>query len=192
MGVFEDFIECDGEIRDNSWIEWDHYLIPNESDFLRELTRRVLAILRHCLKCTTLDGCYFIQWNCPEFPQHEKCDCVKTNISSIKVKNKARSEMQVEKLSRYIFSDDQHSKGKNKIFYGLGFGEKDIDFLLLEYKKQALANYLSGNYTLKAADIYGQRISIPIMLNDKCILSGWIVEPEGKIRNITPFGGWAK
>ena len=30
MGVFEDFIECDGEIRDNSWIEWDHYLIPNK------------------------------------------------------------------------------------------------------------------------------------------------------------------
>lgn len=116
----------------------------------------------------------------------------KQNISSIKVKNKARSEMQVEKLSRYIFSDDQHSKGKNKIFYGLGFSEKDIDFLLLEYKKQALANYLSGNYILKDADIYGQRISIPIMLNDKCILSGWIVEPEGKIRNTTPFGGWAK
>lgn len=66
MSVFEDIIEFDGEIRDNSWIEWDHYLIPNESDFLRELT------------CTALDGCYFIQWNCPEFPQHEKCDCVKT------------------------------------------------------------------------------------------------------------------
>lgn len=103
MGVFEDFIECDGEIRDNSWIEWDHYLIPNESDFLRELTRRVLAILRNCLKCTALDGCYFIQWNCPEFPQHEKCDCVKTNISSIKVKNKARSEMQVEKTIPVYF-----------------------------------------------------------------------------------------
>lgn len=65
-------------------------------------------------------------------------------------------------------------------------------FLLKEYKKQALNNYLIGYYILKTSDLYGQRISIPIELQGKFILSGWMVEPEGKIRNTTPFGGWGK
>lgn len=39
-------------------------------------------------------------------------------------------------------------------------------------------------------DNFGQRINIKIVLNGNEINTGWMVEPNGKIRNTTPFGGW--
>ena len=57
---------------------------------------------------------------------------------------------------------------------------------------QALKNYTNGNYKLKGLDEYGQRLAIPINLKGNLFYSGWMLEPEGRIRNITPFGGWIK
>lgn len=59
-------------------------------------------------------------------------------------------------------------------------------------QQQALENYLKVNYRIKGLDRYGQRIAIPITLNGTTFYSGWILEPEGRIRNTTPFGGWIK
>ena len=38
----------------------------------------------------------------------------------------------------------------------------------------------------------GQRLAIPVAIKRKKFYTGWIVEPEGKISNTTPFGGWVK
>lgn len=57
---------------------------------------------------------------------------------------------------------------------------------------QAKKQYSIGNYTLKDLDKYGQRIAIETKLKGNVFYSGWLVCPEGKLRNITPFGGWAK
>ena len=38
----------------------------------------------------------------------------------------------------------------------------------------------------------GQRLAIPVAIKGKKFYTGWIVEPEGKISNTTPFGGWVK
>lgn len=75
MKLFEDFQESEGEIRDNSWIEWEHFLVPNKSRRFREIMRRFLAIMGHCYSCTSLDGCYFLRCNSPECPRHPNCDC---------------------------------------------------------------------------------------------------------------------
>ena len=72
----------------------------------------------------------------------------------------------------------------------MGFNINDSLFLKQEYCKQALQQYLSGNYILKNLDIRGQRLAIPINLNGVNIYSGWMLYPEGKIKNTTPFGGW--
>jgi len=55
------------------------------------------------------------------------------------------------------------------------------------------------NYTLGKLDQYGQRITIPITLEGQgaaagrvtTINTGWIIEPNGSIRLLTPFAGFA-
>lgn len=121
---------------------------------------------------------------------HIKCDCTQKVISIIKVKNNATAECDIKKFTEYIFKDKEKSNGKNEIFYSLGFNINDSLFLKQEYCKQALQQYLSGNYILKNLDIRGQRLAIPINLNGVNIYSGWMLYPEGKIKNTTPFGGW--
>jgi hypothetical protein len=46
MGVFDDLIKVgqNGEIIYNQWIEWDHFLIPNEPDWLRIILRNLIAL----------------------------------------------------------------------------------------------------------------------------------------------------
>ena len=41
-------------------------------------------------------------------------------------------------------------------------------------------------------EVNGQRLAIPVTLFGKSFYTGWMLEPEGKIRNTTPFGGWVK
>ena len=84
------------------------------------------------------------------------------------------------------------SKGKKAIFESLGFTDEDSKTLKYELEKQSLSNYLVANYLLKNLDSNGQRLAIPITLSGKTFYTGWMLEPEGKIRNTTPFGGWVK
>lgn len=72
----------------------------------------------------------------------------------------------------------------------MGYTKDDIYNLQSQFKSQALNRYLSGNYILKNLDNYGQRVAIKITLNNHSFYSGWMLEPEGTIRNTTPFGGW--
>ena len=191
--MFDGIIQINekGEIVLNQWIEWDHFLVPNKPEWLREIIRNILAMAKHCLSCTAIDGCYLVKRNMPKQPLHKNCDCKKKRLTYTKVKKDATAECDIRKFTHYIFNKDG-SKGKDKIFYDLGFSIDDSEYLKQEYCQQALQKYLNGDYELKELDKFGLRISISIRLNDVDLLSGWLLKPNGKIRNITPFGGWLK
>lgn len=194
MSIFDDIIQIgkNGEIVYNQWIEWDHFLIPNKPEWLREILRNIMALLDHCMNCSALDGCYLVERNMPKQPLHENCDCLKKDISYSKVKNNATAECDIRKFTEYVFKNIEDSKGKNKIFYDLGYNINNSQYLQNEYCKQALSQYLVGNYVLKNLDRRGQRLAIPISLNGITFYSGWMLYPEGEIKNTTPFGGWMK
>ncbi len=198
MGVFNNYKVIDGKVVDNTWIELWHFLIPNKNNWFRKFMRILLAIFGHCLKCTVLDGCYFVRWNMPqnEVPEtkgllHPKCDCKALNIEFSKVKLKSFAECSVNKFYKYIFGEG--SNGKKDLFEKWGYSIDDTNRLVEEYCKQAKENYLQGNYKLKKLDEFGQRLAIPITLdNGKRFYSGWMIYPEGELQNTTPFGGRIK
>lgn len=158
MGIFDNLIKfkTNGDIVYNKWIEWDHFLIPNKPEWLREILRNAMALQGHCMDCSALDGCYFVEWNMPEQPLHEHCDCLKKDITYSRIENNAIAECDIRKFTEYIFKDTKDSKGKNKIFHNLGFNINDSQYLQNEYCKQALNQYLSGNYILRNLDRNGQ------------------------------------
>ncbi len=194
MSVFENLIKIgkNGEIIFNQWIEWDHFFIPNKPEWYREILRNIMAILGHCMNCSALDGCYFIARNMPKQPLHEKCHCNKKDIQYNIVKKSANAKCDIRKFTEYVFKNTEDSKGKNQIFYNLGFDIDDSYYLQNEFCKQAIGQYLLGNYVLKNLDRRGQRLAIPIHLNGIKFYSGWMLCPEGEIKNTTPFGGWIK
>ena len=63
MSIFDDLIQIreNGEIVYNQWIEWDHFLIPNKPEWLREILRNLMALFGHCMNCSALDGCYLVK-----------------------------------------------------------------------------------------------------------------------------------
>lgn len=174
MNVFKDLIRVDknGNFILNQWIEWNHLFIPNKPEWLRIFLRNLISLLGHCMKCTALDGCYLVTRNMPELPLHFRCDCNKVNISFPLVKSNANTECDIRKFTEYIFKDTLTSKGKNKIFYDLGFTINDSKYLQMEYNQQALNQYLNGNYVLKNLDKRGQRLAIPITFNETSFYSG--------------------
>ncbi len=137
--------------------------VTNESGSLRAIIRCFLAILGHCLTCTSLAGCYFIERNMLEQPLHINCDCNKRIISHSQVKSMASANMDIDKLNKYIFSEN--SKGKKELFQEMGFSKEDAYNLKLDFETQALTQYLNGNYTIKGLDAFGQRLAIKITLN---------------------------
>lgn len=192
MNIF-DFLKINtkgNNLEFNEWVEWTHYSIPNSPLWFREIVRHLILVFGHCLNCSALSGCYFVSANMPSYPLHENCDCGKLVIDFSKVKNNAKAKCDIRKFTEYIFKDTQSSKGKNKIFYDLGYNINDSEFLREEYCKQALNQYLVGNYKLKTLDQRGQRLAIPIKLGNKNFYSGWMLYPDGEIQNNTPFGGW--
>lgn len=59
--MFESIQEVNGQIVNNQWIEWDHAGVPNKPKEFRDIIRFILSLLCHCMNCTTIDGCYFIE-----------------------------------------------------------------------------------------------------------------------------------
>ena len=112
-----------------------------------------MVFLGHCMNCTALDGCYLLARNMPTQPLHFSCDCENKDINISIVKSKAYAECDIRKFTEYTFKDVQSSKGKNQIFYKLGFTIDDSNYLQTEYEKQALNQYLNENYILKNLDI---------------------------------------
>ena len=194
MSTLNELIKTDanGEIVYNQRIEWKHFFIPNKPEWFRMLLKSIMAFFGHCLNYSALDGCYLVTRNMPEQPLHLHCHCKKKDIPLSVVKKNANAECDIRKFTEYIFADKHASKGKNQIFYDLGFDINDAFYLQREYEKQALIQYLDGNYILKDLDLRGQRLAILVTFNGKSFYSGWLLYPEGIIKNTTPFGGWVK
>lgn len=194
MSIFDDIIQVgkNGDFIYNQWIEWNHFMIPNKPDWFREILRNIMAIFGHCMNCSALDGCYMVKRNMPKQPLHENCDCTTKDIAYQKVKINASANCDIRKFTEYVFKNTKDSKGKNKIFYDLGYNISNSQYLQDEFCRQALNQYLKGNYVLKNLDSKGQRLAIPTTLNETEFYSGWLLCQEGKIRNTTPFGGWIK
>lgn len=194
MGVFDSLIQVgeNGEFVYNQWIEWDHFGIPNKPEILRKFMRKLMAFFKHCSTCTALDGCYFLDTNKPLQPLHPNCDCKKKNISFVEVKRNSIAILPISKFNNYIFNGEINSKGKQTIFEMWGYNIKDINYLKQTFEEQAKENYNKGRYILKKLDEYGQRLAISINLSGHEFNSGWMIYPEGKIINTTPFGGWIR
>ncbi len=143
-------------------------------------------MLNHCLNCTVLDGCYFVDRNKPALPLHTNCDCKKLTVNSQLVKNVAKVTCPISKFSNYTFDANN---SKNNYFNKLGYTINDAEYLKTEFEKQAKKQYLMGKYKLNKLDKYGQRLTIKISLNGVDIKTGWIMFPEGYILNITTFSG---
>lgn len=76
-----------------------------------------------------------------------------------------------------------------------GYTVDDANWLQIEIERQAREKYISGEYSLGKLTKDGQRISIRIEIPRKngtatvSFISGWMVEPNGRLRLTTPYGG---
>lgn len=189
MNIFDNIEIVGDQIVNNNWIEWYHFAIPNEPGIWREVARMVMLIFGHCLICTKLDGCYFVERNMPKQPLHNRCDCDKIIKDINKVKIDINADCDIRKFTEYVFSQNIDKK---TIFESWGYTIEDSDELKKEMETQAKKQYLMGNYILKGLDENGQRIAIQINLKGNMFYSGWMIYPNGKLKNTTPFGGWVK
>ena len=73
----------------------------------------------------------------------------------------------------------------------MGFDTNDSQYLRNEYCKQALKQYLLGNYVLKNLDKRGQRLAIPITLNETTFYSGWTLSRRKNKKHYAVWG-WIK
>lgn len=175
--------------------------VNNPEDYLQNSPKWVKWVhnptgLVHCFTCLKLNGCWFIDNNRPECPQHPSCHCFLEVLSYDEVLNKAKSISEYSKFDPYLFNtENKYSHGKEKLFSEWGYTVNDAKWLQTEIERQGLENYITGNYILGKLDHNGQRISIRVTIprkdNDSTVsfVTGWIVYPNGQIKLTTPYGG---
>ena len=103
---------------------------------------------------------------------------------------------QLSKFNKYIFNPTS-ANGKDVLFTRLGYSIQDSDTLLRIYLQQAAIKYSTGEYTLGKLGEYGQKIYIDIEIpgvgdaagQSAIYKSVWMIDPDGSIRLVTPFGG---
>lgn len=111
----------------------------------------------------------------PPHKLHKNCDCYLTKVKSADVKTSAFPNVIWENSPNIFLPTVKKSKGKLANFESLGYNKNDSNILKEEYEKQALDEYLSGNYTLKDLDKNGQRLAIAISLKGKRFFTGWMI-----------------
>ena len=163
-----------------TWIEWQH--IPKG--------------FTHCETCLTLDGCWFVDKNKPQLPQHPFCHCRANPNPLSRVLHEATAGALLSKFDPYLFDPQGiYKHGKEKMFKSWGYSISDSEWLRKELERQGLEKYIAGQYTLGRLDKRGQRISITIELPRKdkegavSFITGWMVFPNGHIQLATPYGG---
>lgn len=162
------------------WVEWKH----------------ISTGKTHCPTCLKLDKCWFVNNNMPTLPQHDRCHCTAVPKSPRIAQSQAAAISAYEKFAKYAL-DPTNSKNKDKaqMFESWGYTAADSEWMMDEYQRQAKEKYVSGNYQLGMLNMHGQRISIQITLPRKdgtgtvTFITGWMVESNGKIRLVTPYGG---
>lgn len=96
MGIFDNFVYKDGELKDNSWVKWFHWGIPDVEGKERERKRKNLEELGHCNECSVLSGCYFVKSRLPKKKAeddgllHPHCDCKLKGIAKPNEKNNGK------------------------------------------------------------------------------------------------------
>lgn len=162
------------------WVKWVHEF----------------AGIFHCFECLKLNGCFFTWENAPIAPRHEKCHCRLEAIDYLVVLANAATYSDFGKFVPYLFNTQgRHPHGKDKLFNEWGYTVDDARWLQAEIERQALEMYLAGDYTLGKLNREGQRVSIRITIpkrdgtGDATFITGWMVEPNGKLRLSTPYGG---
>ena len=98
------------------------------------------------------------------------------------------------KFSNYAFVTP-----KAPIFESYGYAPEDGEQLARLYEEQARVKYTAGEGIGGKIDQYGQRITINVDLpgqgaaagRSTVIKTGWILLPDGSLRLVTPFAGFA-
>ena len=100
------------------------------------------------------------------------------------------------KFDPYLFNTTGiYPHKKEKLFKQWGYTVDDAKWLQAEMERQAREKYISGEYELGKLNAFGQRINIVIEIPRKdkegtvTFVSGWMVEPNGKLKLNTPYGG---
>ncbi len=180
-------------MQNSGWVQWIHEgtnpaMTSTEKTF--NIALSILSLGKHCAMCMNINGCCFPRNNMPEYPLHPNCHCKLMPIDRVW----ATAECPIGKFENYIFSPVEN-KGKKELFESWGYAKIDSTWLQQEFERQAREKYESGNFKLGKLDNHGQRINIEIELPRKDrigtvkFISGWMVYPNGKIQNTTPYGG---
>lgn len=100
----------------------------------------------------------------------------------------------LRKFSEYVLVPN-HKSGKDRIFLGLlGYRPNnlnDAQALLATYITQAQAKFAAQEYTISERNRYGQRFTITIEIKGRKLLTGWILDNQGRLKLATPFSGFA-
>ncbi len=162
------------------WVQWIHH--PEGKT--------------HCPECLKLDGCFFQEGKTPPCPHHPYCHCTLENVEYAVVLASASAYSDYSKFDPYLFNTHgTYTHGKEKLFAQWGYTVADARWLQAEMERQAKEKYLSGDYELGTLNEYGQRINIRIEIPRRdgngtaTFVSGWMAEPEGKLKLNTPYGG---
>lgn len=188
----DDLQELSGAVTAGKWVKFYHPDIPDAPKELRETMRMLAASSGHCLECTALSGCYFIdeEGKRPDNPLHYVCHCGLRQASA----PIAGALCPLECFTDYIYSDKFIDNGKRGLLEAAGLYKEHSELLKEEYERQAMEKYYSGDYTLSFRDDRGQRIKIPIDIpcadgTALSVISVFMVHPNGSIVCITPIGG---
>lgn len=164
----------------SAWVKWVHHSEGNS----------------HCETCLALDGCFFREDNAPPCPHHPFCHCTLEEIDYADVLAYTETRSDYSKYDPYLFNTTgRYPHGKEKMLASWGYTVEDAKWLQNEIERQARAKYISGEYSSGKLTKDGQRISIRIEIPRKSgigtvsFISGWMVEPNGRLKLTTPYGG---
>ncbi len=162
--------------------EWNKWIHKNLSE-------------NHCLRCLKLHECWFAKSLTPKWPHHEHCHCVLENLPYVNVMYNSTAECAYSKIDPYLFNTNgKQTHHKEEMLNDWGYTVADAKWLQSEIEKQGLEKYICGDYFLNKLDLNGQRINIRVEIPRKdkkgtvSFITGRMVEPNGHIRLITPYG----
>ncbi len=163
-----------------SWVQWTHHSEGKT----------------HCPESLMLDGCWFLEGKAPPCSHHPFCHCTLEAIDYAIVLANATVYSSYSKFDPYLFNTDGlHPNGKAKLFKEWGYTVEDARWLQAEIERQAKERYIASKYTLGKLNWNGHRIRIRVIIprrdgtGEVSFITGWMVEPGGKLRMTTPYGG---
>ena len=174
------------------WVKWVHEgLLPAYTNDEKKRNIALAKLSNHCAICRNVNGCCFPKNKNIKYPLHPNCHCFLLDT----IKPQITAECSTDKFEGYIFAEKHKDNGKMELFIRWGFGIIDTEYLIEELTSQAKEKYSNGNFALGTLDGFGQRISVLTELDRKDgkgrvrFLTGWLVYPDGNIKNTTPYGG---